>query len=80
MADQLPPAGMPSVLIDRVTTPLDIDAVMLVDAVSHHLQAVLVLYLNPLYLYGLHPYSTAHQEQESRGKEDATQVSHISLC
>lgn len=70
---------MPSVLIDRVTTPLDIDAVMLVDAVSHHLQAVLVLYLNPLYLYGLYPYSTAHQKQKPKGNQEATQVFHISL-
>ena len=71
---------MPSVLIDCVTTPLDVDAVMLVDAISHHLQTILVLHLQTLYLYGLHPYSTAHQEQEPKGKEDATQVFHFNLC
>jgi hypothetical protein len=71
---------MPSVSIDRVTTPLDIDAVMLVDAVTYHLQAVFVFHLHTLYLYGLHPYSTAHQEQKPKGKKDAIQVFHISLC
>ena len=53
---------------------------MLVDAISHHLQTILVLHLQTLYLYGLHSYSTALQEQEPKGKEDATQVFHFNLC
>ena len=68
MPYQLPPSGMPSVFIDRVTTPLDVDAIMLVDAVTHYLQAVFILYLRALDLYGLHPYSTAYQDQKYKGK------------
>ena len=72
---------MPSVLIDRVTTPLDVDAIMLVDAVTYHLQAVFILYLRALHLYGLNPYSTAHQKQKPKGDDkEANQVFHISLC